>query len=610
MHSQESVVIVSDGHFKDAMNIVHKSHQYPHDIGWRSRASRLLRVSNDYGSYEDSSDDDVAYEPPPMPRRSGIEYYERSVEESPIRPSFEISQGPTNLNNDSDLYIPTLNRVEWDAFRPVGEKELFRKTKFHAIDVLEGAPLIKLHVKNRKRRKHQNFVQNKVSSGSTILNAASQGRHAPKAPESGRAVISKDHKQVYRVIKVSCTRHRVKSGKERTSLDFLKYESQAELDDDPVFVHCIYLDFDGKVMGPAPRLLIDQDDNKMLHNADVTKPGIKRAQLGAIMIRSRSDIHVLMRYAVALTRVDQLPSAQELLLCPAAAFDSTLRMAMAFVPHLKALGCRDVSIDATTTAMAVRLLSPPQQIQTTPRSRETLLKLAFCFANEGTSSPTDSLAANVGDQRWQATLWTLRTTIANEFQLDPRSALIDQHNVYFLLGLFMRALRDSRHQRPEISMLHERLLQDPAALPLPFDASSNSTVDEEWESWLRHTSLMAVREMRLKNTQWRGYRSNDPFLISFSGLMDYINLRVSGSDNTANDLKGTGYEYGRPLLLEGRLAPDTGDVLIDVILPGVERSIWHGSVTPFGILGYWTSEHGTELLGFFWIWRDDIHNEC
>ncbi|KAI0437479.1 hypothetical protein F4803DRAFT_570747 [Xylaria telfairii] len=42
----------------------------------------------------------------------------------------------------------------------------------------------------------------------------------------------------------------------------------------------------------------------------------------------------------------------------------------------------------------------------------------------------------------------------------------------------------------------------------------------------------------------------------------------SGSDNKANDLKGNGYEYGRPCLVEGLLAPDTGDVLINVILPG------------------------------------------
>ncbi|KAI0451718.1 P-loop containing nucleoside triphosphate hydrolase protein [Xylaria acuta] len=74
----------------------------------------------------------------------------------------------------------------------------------------------------------------------------------------GGAVISKDHKQVYRVIKVSCTRHRVKSRKEKTSLDFLKDESEVELEDNPVFVHCIHLDFDGKVMGPISRLFMIQ----------------------------------------------------------------------------------------------------------------------------------------------------------------------------------------------------------------------------------------------------------------------------------------------------------------------------------------------------------------
>lgn len=69
----------------------------------------------------------------------------------------------------------------------------------------------------------------------------------------GETVISKDRKQVYLVTRVSCTRHRVKGRKENTTLGFLKDEGEVELEDDPVFVHCIYLDFDGKMMGPAHR---------------------------------------------------------------------------------------------------------------------------------------------------------------------------------------------------------------------------------------------------------------------------------------------------------------------------------------------------------------------
>lgn len=72
----------------------------------------------------------------------------------------------------------------------------------------------------------------------------------------GGVVISEDHKQAYRIIKVSCTRHRVKDRMTESSLDFWKDESVVEFDDNPIFVHCIYLDFDGKVMGPVSRLFM------------------------------------------------------------------------------------------------------------------------------------------------------------------------------------------------------------------------------------------------------------------------------------------------------------------------------------------------------------------
>ncbi|KAI0856903.1 P-loop containing nucleoside triphosphate hydrolase protein [Xylaria cubensis] len=46
--------------------------------------------------------------------------------------------------------------------------------------------------------------------------------------------------------------------KEKTSLDFLKDEREVEFEDNPVFVHCIHLDFDGKIMGPISHLFTIQ----------------------------------------------------------------------------------------------------------------------------------------------------------------------------------------------------------------------------------------------------------------------------------------------------------------------------------------------------------------
>ncbi|KAJ2984565.1 hypothetical protein NUW58_g5996 [Xylaria curta] len=377
-HAEKDMVVVEDGHFKEAMNIIHGSRRFsPRGINQPGPLPRPIyfRRPLDVDSSEDSSsssdETDAGHPKPPRENLS-------------IKPLTEIPQHPLNLSSDSDLCIPDFNRVEWEAFQAAGGEELFRKTKFHAIDVLKGEPLIKLKDDDRKRRRRQKSAQKIVSSGSTVPDAVSHGRQVSKESEpssaplaeririnspaiirafaeicgeeisapfllfrpfrsllyyeqefrdlisqqenmlqewstpntqtdenseneterrvalarseqmkclisfiddeikkkkeylmsshcqsipfadipmlfsTGEAAISKDYKQVYRIIKVSCTRHRVKKRKEKTRLNFLKDESGVELEDDPVFVHCIYLDFDGKVMGPMSCIFMIQ----------------------------------------------------------------------------------------------------------------------------------------------------------------------------------------------------------------------------------------------------------------------------------------------------------------------------------------------------------------
>ncbi|TGJ80709.1 hypothetical protein E0Z10_g8054 [Xylaria hypoxylon] len=321
----------------------------------------------------------------------------RGFPEKQAEPSFETLRRRINIklpgpaNSDSDLCIPELNWAEWDSFWAGGEQRLFRKTKFHAIDILKGKPLIKLRIDNQKRRKRQNLTQKSISSDSTTTNVASQDKQLLDASEPGNetlperirinspaiirafaeiheepmtrpflvfrpfqsllyyeqefrdainhqentlnewptqdsqsmtdeedvdhetekkmlsaeleqlrclilfiekeikkklelfqsrrcqtvpfadipllfnpgdVVISKNHKQAYRIVKVSCTPHRVKVHNE-TGLDFWKDESKVELEDNPVFIHCTYIDFDGKLMGPVSRLFaISRYDNQ------------------------------------------------------------------------------------------------------------------------------------------------------------------------------------------------------------------------------------------------------------------------------------------------------------------------------------------------------------
>jgi hypothetical protein len=66
----------------------------------------------------------------------------------------------------------------------------------------------------------------------------------------GDTVIARDIRQAYRVIEVRSTRHRVKRPSKDTP-NFWRDDTTAEFEDNPVFIHCVHVDFDGSVIGPV-----------------------------------------------------------------------------------------------------------------------------------------------------------------------------------------------------------------------------------------------------------------------------------------------------------------------------------------------------------------------
>ncbi|KAI3325235.1 hypothetical protein HD806DRAFT_533827 [Xylariaceae sp. AK1471] len=413
------VIIVEDYHFKEAMNMAYEARQYMNSTigGYQEDHARSMRWRDD------------SFVPSGTPLRftettpgDTLSIYDSSEGDEPgiggyigVRPSSHVpqkttrarsgarsrsrgrarskgSQQPMTLDSDAGLCVPDLNCVDWDAFQSVGRTELFRKTKFHAIDVLEGEPLIKFHVDNKGRRKHKILAENnaashhkharsilepgeaplpdririnspaiikafaeihgesfsgpfllfrpfrsllyyeqefrewvarqeKILQGSTLSifskrilltsniftdgsakssKPRTDGNDADNETESiigsegleemrcllsfirnkikkkqeylassryqtlsfadisllfnpGDAVVAKDQKQAYRVIKVNSMRHRAKN-RDETRQDFWKDESKAEFKDNPVFVHCTYVDFDGNTLGPVTRI--------------------------------------------------------------------------------------------------------------------------------------------------------------------------------------------------------------------------------------------------------------------------------------------------------------------------------------------------------------------
>ncbi|KAI0105436.1 hypothetical protein GGR51DRAFT_560282 [Nemania sp. FL0031] len=382
---RDDLVMVEDGHLKEAMNIVYNFRQYMTEL-FRGNADTVAERAFERSSSFPEEHRHIALRRSPGPPPSSTSFEESS---DPVEyvadqttPSSEAVRRPVTLSSDSDLCIPDLNWAKWDEFRAAGRKDLFSKTKFHAIDVLEGEPLIVFQIDNQTRRKRQYLAPKHMFSGSAVANAASQDGDTPNIIETskitlperirinspaiirafaeihgksipgpfllfrpfrsllyyeqefqdvinqqerklqewptrkpqtetdeekieneterrvlleglaqmrcltsfigneikekqrrirsghcqavpfadislmfspGDTVISNDHKQAYQVTRVSCTRHRVKNHK-KTGHDFWKDESKVEFEENPVFVHCTYVDFDGKLMGPVSRL--------------------------------------------------------------------------------------------------------------------------------------------------------------------------------------------------------------------------------------------------------------------------------------------------------------------------------------------------------------------
>ncbi|KAI0875117.1 hypothetical protein GGS24DRAFT_515973 [Hypoxylon argillaceum] len=330
-----------------------------------------------------------------------------------------------------------------------------------------------------------------------------------------------------------------------------------------------------------------------LRDAESTDIEITKVQLKAIITRAQNDIYILIRYAVALSKVDSLPEIQEMLSRPTGTFDAALREAMTFVPQLLTLGHSRVCSARVATMVILGLLNR------TPRyHQDTLIQVAFCFACESTKSQTDS--------QWPVASLAFGSTIVKEFlQLDdPFQSLGCQENLYFLLGLFMRSTNGEN--TPSSSSL-PILFQDLTALPLLFDGVPEADGEGPWRRWLRHISSILASDSSLEGSEWCGYQCDDPFFILPSSFIQNIQLHVIRA-GTEIALRGHGYENGEYFSLEGRVDPATGRVTINLDYPDERRNHWHGCITPFGIFGYWEMERGYRFEGWFWIWRTTSAN--
>lgn len=240
-YTKEREVIIDVDHFKEALNRTYAFREYMRSVEGMdpARAAKDRRLRNDwFGRYGDlslasrykpfgPSANPMPVPPPgrmpplppgwvprppsarmprPLPGRMPVPPRARMLASAAgqdamqagqisetvyDQPAMTVGLPPQlTLDVEMDLCSPDLNRVEWQGFKdaaPAASGELFRKTKFHAIDVLVGEPCIifKLGSTQNKRRKsmpRNGATQNRMQSDNRLTEHAVSPRPAGEAP--------------------------------------------------------------------------------------------------------------------------------------------------------------------------------------------------------------------------------------------------------------------------------------------------------------------------------------------------------------------------------------------------------------------------------------------
>ncbi|KAK8092391.1 P-loop containing nucleoside triphosphate hydrolase protein [Apiospora kogelbergensis] len=299
---KDGVIIVDADHFKDAINTTEPELHVP---------------SSRHPGYP-------GYPGPPGKR-----------EAKGMKAKSKTKLSPLVSDSDIELCIPQLNRTEWEGFKAAASDELFRKTKFYAIDVLLKEPVIKLQAGQKGNRKEKGKSELPTTprgqaplpeririNSTTILKVFQEIKNEGTPEMRGSTLLFRPFRSLVYYeseFKRWASRQEVKLqghvglpteaetsqgprhgdadggigeqssnidfDKEKAALDnvgclltfiddyikpkqeFLKTalydsvtfadiweDSVAEFEDNPVFIHCVYVDFDGSWMGPVNRV--------------------------------------------------------------------------------------------------------------------------------------------------------------------------------------------------------------------------------------------------------------------------------------------------------------------------------------------------------------------
>lgn len=162
LHDSRKEIVIEVEYLKEALNKAYSFRAYMNSVSGTesSRRARSFGIRNDWFSLRENPDVPSALEHNPIIVR---QRKRRDVITSAFpKPSLNPNQLAITLDSETDVCIPDLNRVGWEKFKAAGSGQLFRNTKFHAIDVLVGEPVIKLDVGNKGWQNHKAKVRRGV----------------------------------------------------------------------------------------------------------------------------------------------------------------------------------------------------------------------------------------------------------------------------------------------------------------------------------------------------------------------------------------------------------------------------------------------------------------
>lgn len=170
----EDSLILEVGHFKEAMNAIHEFREHMGELQLQKNIGfpPMGIPPEPYGLRRHVPNDDALSEESDNP------FSER---EPKLREPVSLP-----LASDSSLCIPALNRLNWVAFQGAGSnRDLFRKTKFHAIDFLVGEPQIVLQPDKKTRHRRKILARRDAPVSSQILHAEGEDdqRQSASLPE-------------------------------------------------------------------------------------------------------------------------------------------------------------------------------------------------------------------------------------------------------------------------------------------------------------------------------------------------------------------------------------------------------------------------------------------